>query len=112
MRVDEMQLPPQAATDLFIVGHEGDPQLKIVQDNPSLIQALVRIHTLTIAHEEKPLRFSATATVGNLKLTIPLPEEMREKERLRLIKEKEKLIQQQNQARVQLANVIQQLDQI
>ncbi len=100
----EMQLPPQAATDLFIVGHEGDPQLKIVQDNPSLIQALVRIHTLTIAHEEKPLRFSATATVGNLKLTIPLPEEMREKERLRLIKEKEKLIQQQNQARVQLAN--------
>ena len=37
-------------------------------------------------------------------LVIPLPEEMREKERLRLEKLQEKLIQQQHQTRSKLAN--------
>lgn len=100
----EMQLPPGAATDVYIIAPASDPQRRLIEENQALLQALVKINQITIGEKEKTLPFSANAMVGNLKLIIPLPEEMREKEKLRLIKEKDKLIAQQNQARTQLAN--------
>ena len=54
--------------------------------------------------KEESLAFSASAIVGNLKVVIPLPQAFKEKELIRLVKEKEKLIEQQNQLRAQLAN--------
>lgn len=98
----EMQLPPSQATDLYIVGKKTD--LAPIEQSQSILKGLVRIQTLHFATEEKPFKFASTALVGNLKLIIPLPEEMREKEKTRLHKEQEKLIQQQNTARQQLSN--------
>jgi valyl-tRNA synthetase len=98
----EMQLPPGQATDLYIIGKPSD--LKPIEKNQTILKALVRLQNLHFLEAEKPLKFSSTALVGNLKLVIPLPEEMREKEKVRLHKEQEKLIQQQNGARAQLSN--------
>jgi valyl-tRNA synthetase len=42
--------------------------------------------------------------VGGVTLFIPLPAECAEKERVRLIKEREQCIEQQNKLRAQLAN--------
>jgi valyl-tRNA synthetase len=42
--------------------------------------------------------------VGELKIVIPLPDDMRERERARLTKEKEKLAQQEQATRARLAN--------
>jgi len=98
----EMQLPPGQATDLYIFGKQAD--LKPIEKNQSILKALVRLQNLYFLEIEKPFKFSSTALVGNLKLVIPLPEEMREKEKGRLRKEQDKLIQQQNTARTQLSN--------
>jgi valyl-tRNA synthetase len=100
----EMQLPPGLMTSLFITGEKDSPDLKIVQDNQAILFALTRLHSIHF-QEESGSRFAATAMVKSLKLTIPLPEEMKEKEKLRLVKEKERLIAQQNTLRGQLANV-------
>ncbi|MBI2743468.1 MAG: valine--tRNA ligase [Chlamydiales bacterium] len=100
----EMQLPPGTATDLILIGSSNDPEFKIVKENQMLVQSLVRIQNMQFETEETPLSFSASAVVGSIKLVIPLPAEMREKELIRLTKEQEKLIQQQNKTREQLAN--------
>lgn len=100
----EMQLPPGTATDLHIHSSHGEPQQKLVEHNLGIVQALVRLHHVAFSHEEKSLPFSASAIVGNLKLVIPLPEEFKEKEKVRLVKERDKYIAQQNNLRQQLAN--------
>lgn len=98
----EMALPPSMPTDVIIVakGKESAP----VQESEELIKALIRIDTLSYQENEPDLSFSASAYAGPLKIFIPLPEEMKEKERLRLQKEEEKLIAKQNGARQKLAN--------
>ncbi len=98
----EMQLPPGLATDLYIIGPKND--FAPIEKSQAILLALLKIQTLIFASEEKPLPFSSAATVGTLKIILPLPQEMREKEKTRLTKERDKLIQQQNGARQQLAN--------
>jgi valyl-tRNA synthetase len=100
----EMQLPPGTATDLYIYSSENDPQRKLVESNLGIVQALVRTKDVIFSHEEKALRFSASSLVGNLKIVIPLPQEFKEKEKVRLIKEKEKQMAQINSLTTQLGN--------
>jgi valyl-tRNA synthetase len=100
----EMGLSPGSATDLILIGKAGDPEFKIVQENQTVVQSLVRLNKIQFETQEKKLPFSASAIVGNLKLIIPLPEEMREKELARLTKERDKLLALQNKTREQLGN--------
>ncbi len=100
----EMQLPPGTATDLHIYSPAEDEQRKLIESNLGIVQALVRTRQVIFAHEEQKLKFSASAIVGNLKLVIPLPEEFKEKEKVRLIKERDKYIAQVNTLRQQLGN--------
>ncbi len=100
----EMQLAPGTMTDLIIIGKDKEKELTLVQSNEAILKSLVKLGKVTYAHHETAIPMSATAVISNLKLIIPLPEEMREREKLRLTKEKEKLIAQQNTARTQLAN--------
>lgn len=99
----EMQLPPSLATSLYIFAEKENPQLAILQNNQSIITALVRTEAIFF-NQEPPSGINAETLVEKIKLVIPLPEEMRNKEKLRLAKEKEKLMQQQNGLRSQLAN--------
>ena len=100
----EMQLPPNISTDLFIHTSKNNPERQIVEQNLPIIKALVRLNTVTVSETEQTHLLSASAIVSNLKLVIPLPQELREKEKLRLHKEQEKLTAQQNGMRQQLAN--------
>ncbi|HSW87450.1 MAG TPA: valine--tRNA ligase [Rhabdochlamydiaceae bacterium] len=100
----EMKLPPGTSTDLFIIGNPDDAQFKMAKEHLPIIQTLVRIQSCDFSETEKKMPFSADAIVGNLKLVIPLPKEMKEREKIRMVKEKEKLIEQQNGLRAQLAN--------
>ncbi len=96
----EMQLPPNIATDLLVVGKD----LGQVVEDQSILLALLPIKQLQTLEQEPELPFSAGALVGSIKLIIPLPEELRQKEQIRLVKEQERLIEQQNQMRAQLGN--------
>ncbi len=100
----EMQLPPGTATDVFIHSEPNDPHRHLVESNQGIIHALVRIQKMSFSREEKIAQLSASSLVGNLKLIIPLPQEFKEKEKLRLLKERDKYIAQQNSLRGQLAN--------
>jgi valyl-tRNA synthetase len=102
----EMQLPPGTATDLHVHSPPEDPQRVLVENNLGIIQALVRTQNIIFSQEEKKVQFSASSIVGNLKLVIPLPQELQEKEKVRLVKERDKYIVQQNSLREQLANSV------
>lgn len=100
----EMQLPPGTATDVWIIGEEQDPLLKTIKDNQSILGSLVKIRALTFPSGEEEPTSSAKKRVHSLQVLIPLPEEMKEKEKLRLTKEQEKL-------KIQLASLEEKLSQ-
>ncbi len=100
----EMQMPPGSPTDLIFVSSPTDPQRHTIEQNLAIIQALVRTQTVSFVDAEQPIPFSASTLIGSIKLIIPLPQAFKEKEQVRLVKEKDKLIAQQNQLRTQLGN--------
>ena len=100
----EMQLSPGVTTDLIIQASKDDPNLKLIQKNEGMLKALVRLDQITYGAKEAPKGFFASNMVKTLTLIIPLPEEMREKERIRLRKTQEKLMHQEQQFRSKLAN--------
>ncbi|MEK7339523.1 MAG: class I tRNA ligase family protein, partial [Verrucomicrobiota bacterium] len=100
----EMQMPPNMAIDLFIQAPSHDEQRIALEKNCNFLKALIRIQSITFTEEIQNLPFSAEMLIGSLKLQIPLPQELKIREKIRLVKEKEKLIQQQNKLRTQLAN--------
>jgi len=83
----EMQIPPGEKTDLYI-SSENKEEIELVQKNQSILHALLKIEKI---HFEKKDGFGASTVIGNLKLFVPLPDKLREKEKSRLEKEKEKL---------------------
>ena len=98
----EMQLPPSTLISLYI-SSEDDPQLKIAKDNQMILSAMTRLKDIYF-NVQPPVGVSAEGLVHNLKIIVPLPEELKKKEKTRLIKEEAKLIAQQNGLREQLAN--------
>lgn len=100
----EMQLPPHVAIDVWIYAPSSDSTRQLVENHPEFLRALIRIESLNFSETEHSIPFSANAIVGTLKVVIPLPAELKEKEKIRLTKEKDKQIAQQNHLREQLAN--------
>ncbi len=96
----EMQVPLGMATSLHLVGPEK--RLRFVKKHQAVLKALVRIDEIIWGEENVP--FASTALVDDLKIIIPLPLEMREKEKIRLVKERESLLEQQQGARLKLGN--------
>ncbi|MCX6990751.1 MAG: valine--tRNA ligase [Chlamydiae bacterium] len=100
----EMQLPPSAGTDVFIIGEKADPNWLCALESRSILEGLVKIQTLTITDKAPSMSFSAEAIVDSLKIIVPLPQEMKDKEKQRLAKEKEKLLIQSVSLKEKLAN--------
>jgi len=100
----EMQLPPSAITDVFICGDITDPNFKCAKQNKSILEGLVKINTLSFTDTKPETTFSAESIVSTLKIVIPLPQEMREKEKQRLSKELEKLGTQSVSLKEKLSN--------
>ncbi len=98
----EMALPPSIPSDVILVGEKGDTAL--IKENEPILRALIKLKEIHYSEKEEALPFSASSFAKNVKVIIPLPPEMREKEIVRLTKEKEKLIDQQNSVRQRLAN--------
>lgn len=98
----EMQLSPGTATELYIQSKNSE-ELKLVRENAHMLQALVRLSSIAF-EGHPPQGFHASAVVSNLTLVIPLPAEMLEKEKVRLVKERDKVLAKANGAREKLAN--------
>lgn len=99
----EMQLSPGVECALHVVGEET-PLMRLLRENQGMVSALIRLSSITFGKKGPEKGLLATAHVSNLRLIVPLPEEMREKERLRLHKNRDKLIDQQRQLAGKLGN--------
>lgn len=96
----EMKIPPQVETELFIVDKRH-----LLGENKKIISALVKLSSLHIVENEpKNLAFCAYGAIGDLTLIMPLPEELALKEKQRIEKEKEKLLQKIASLQRQLAD--------
>lgn len=100
----EMKLPPNAATDVHIVGAETDPALDVIKHNMNIITALVRINTFQTHTQEPAIGLSATGVLNTLKVIIPIPEDLLKQEKIRLSKEQERLSTSLEKMRQQFSN--------
>jgi valyl-tRNA synthetase len=100
----EMNLPPSTATDIYIVGKNGDGQLSTIKDNQEIIKALIRTNRIEISDKEPDVGFASTGIIEKLKITIPLPKELLQQELARLAKEQNKLEYHIEKVNKQLSN--------
>jgi valyl-tRNA synthetase len=99
----EMQIPPTLPISLYFIS-PSDSTLDRVRKNQKIFQALIRLGTLAISSEAVAFPVFSTAVVDDITIIIPLPLELKEKEKNRLIKEHKKLLDQQQKASMQLLN--------
>jgi valyl-tRNA synthetase len=97
----EMQIPPSEKTDLIVIGNGAE--MDMAKHHASMMTALTPTNCLEFSSKE-PSLFGATAVVGQLKLFIPMPESLKQKERLRLEKEQEKIQKVIESTQTKLAN--------
>lgn len=100
----EMKLPPTTVTDVHILGSEKDPHFRTIKNNLNIISALVRTHTIETHTSEPSVGMASTGILENLKIIIPIPEELLKQEKTRLAKEKEKVSTNLEKLRHQLTN--------
>lgn len=100
----EMKLPPTLATDIHISGNAANPHFQMIHNHRHLIAALVKTTSIHMHEKEPTLGFSSTAVFHELKISIPLPEELLKQEQLRLAKEKERLETTIEKSKGQLSN--------
>lgn len=86
----EMQIPPSEKTELHIIGTYAMDEYRLAEKHQKIILSLTPVTSL-IFTEEMPTSFGATGSIGLMKIFIPIPESLKEKERARLKKEEEKL---------------------
>jgi valyl-tRNA synthetase len=95
----EMKLAPSMSTDIYLVTSNSK-----IKENSGIISALVPTKKIFITNQEPSLVFKGTCMIEDIKIHIPLPEEMQQQEKLRLQKEKEKQALQLKKIHDQLSN--------
>jgi valyl-tRNA synthetase len=87
----EMKLPPGLATEVSIVGKEGEAAFETAKSHGHILQSLVKISRLNFTSKSPDYPFASAGTSGELKVVIPFPEELLQSEKLRLEKEEIKV---------------------
>jgi valyl-tRNA synthetase len=83
----EMQVPPGVSVDVEVVAPQGSDERVILERELPIIRSLVRVGSVTFSPECSSKGFQSVAAVGSLKLIVPLPAELRDREIVRLDKE-------------------------
>ena len=100
----EMKVSSTVATNIEIVGRSDDADWQIIQNNIAMIYAMIRTEKVEVIHQESGIKISSTGVFRGLKVILPLPQEMVPQEKLRLKKEKEKLVVLFDKTKGQLSN--------
>lgn len=100
----EMKLPPNAITDIQIIGQESDPHFVMLKQHQDIVKALIKTHSLQLLNEEPQGHNAAIGMLNSLKIRLPIPQEQLLQEKERLIKEKERLVINLEKLRAQIAN--------
>ena len=86
----EMKIPIGIGCDVCIMGKEQDPEFMLAKEHAYLLNALVKNKSLTFTNALDDLHGSKTM-INNLQLCVLVPSEMKEQEKVRLVKEEEKI---------------------
>lgn len=100
----DMGLPPSTACDVYFILSKDSPISRILQENSHLISSLVKIKEFYFVDKEPDLKLISTGLVENIKIIIPLPEDMKEKEIKRLQTQIEKFSVQIEGLKTKLSN--------
>ncbi len=100
----EMKLAPNVAIEVFIIAPKENIQRQQIEKNSTIIEALVRIKGLNLVERVPEEGFGSTSVLGDMKIFVPLPEELKMQEISRLKKEKERLEKVLDRTEKQLAN--------
>lgn len=101
----EMGLPPGTSTEVHFVSSKDDAALKMLSDNRGIIEALIRTHKIEFHTEGEPvIGFTSIGVLDSVKIMIPLPAEMLEREKNRLVKEQDRLTTAIDKLKKQLEN--------
>jgi valyl-tRNA synthetase len=95
----EMKLAPSMATDIYFITKSKD-----IIENQAIFSALIPTKNIIISNSDPDIAFAGTALIKDVKVFIPLPQEMQEHEKNRLNKENEKLKQNIEKLKGQLSN--------
>lgn len=98
----EMKLPPAASPPIHITGPKDDRFLEELRAHPDIITGLVK--TVGLKFEPLEVPFQSSSQVGQLRVAIPLPEELIAQEEQRLRKEYDRLQSALQKIEAQLAN--------
>lgn len=86
----EMQIPPSEKTELHVIGKPAMNEYRLAFAHQTILLSLTPTSSIMFTDKE-PTAFGSTGNVGPLKLFIPIPEALKEREKARLKKEEEKL---------------------
>jgi valyl-tRNA synthetase len=100
----EMKLSPGLATNVHIVAKASDPRLILLQNNHHILSSLVPIKEIVFDSVDGVLGLKGSAMVESVKILLPLPSELQEKELIRLQKEQERLNKALEKTKTQLLN--------
>jgi len=99
----ELSVPLSSAVDVIFTSKDQSKMI-FIQENIELIKALVKINSIKFSKDDVQDIFGSSAVVENVLIHIPLPDNLREKEKARLQKEKEKLEKQLTATKERLKN--------
>lgn len=100
----ETKLPPHLTNDLIVIGNLNSPDAILLKEHLNEIRSLVKVGEVSFVEKEPNLPFASVGTLGALTLMIPLPKELIEAEKIRVEKEKEKLLISIEKLETQLNN--------
>ena len=98
-----LQIPPSEKTDLYLFGPDTSPEWTLAKTHQALLFALTPTANLVFS-AEKPSFFGSSSLFGPVQITIPIPQTLRNKEKARLEKEREKLLKLAEGTQAKLAN--------
>lgn len=100
----EMKINPTLATDLFIETTKGKELLDLINKNQHILKSLIRIDNLQLSTKESDHPLASFAIYKELKVIIPLPAELQEREKLRLQKELDRVQKEVQSLKAKLSN--------
>lgn len=100
----EMKIPPNLATDVHFIAEGSAKDLERIEKNQEMIASLVKVGALHFHKNPFSLPISSVGMVRGIQVLLPLPSEMQQQEKVRLAKEKDKLLAQLVRVDQQLAN--------
>jgi valyl-tRNA synthetase len=99
----EMGIPTTSAIDVYLVSTPSET-LKAISEEKHILTSLIRLNSLHLQSTAPDHENGSFSTLDGVKIFIPLPKELMQQEKERLLKEEKKLLENIEKTQKQLSN--------